>query len=90
VRGAQGLDDAPARLDAIGADWFDLRSPRVGSFELRIHFSPYWTVSRGAGICLRDAGQWTQAVLSRPGSFRVETNLSAGGLLGKHRVCADD
>jgi len=90
VRGGQGLVDAPARLDAIGADWFDLRSSRAGSFELRIHFSPYWTVSRGTGICLRDAGQWTQAVLSRPGSFRVETNLSAGGLLGKRRVCADD
>ena len=90
VRGARGVVDAPARLDAIGADWFDLRSPRAGRFELRIHFSPYWTVSRGAGICLRDMGQWTQVDVSRPGSFRVETNLSAGGLLGKHRVCSED
>jgi hypothetical protein len=90
VRGARGLVDAPARLDAIGADWFDLRAPRAGRFELRIHFSPYWTVSRGTGICLRDMGQWTQVTLARPGSFRVETNLSAGGLLGKHRVCAED
>lgn len=90
VRGATGLVDAPARLSAVGADWFDLRSPRAGSFLLRIHFSPYWAVSGGEGICLRERGQWTLVELSRPGSFRVETNLSAGGLLGKHRVCADD
>jgi hypothetical protein len=90
VRGAPGLVDSPARLDAVGADWFDLRSPRAGRFELRIHFSPYWTVSRGAGICLRDMGQWTQVDLARPGSFRVETNLSTDGLLGRRRVCSGD
>lgn len=90
VRDAHGLVDAPARLSAIGADWFDLRSPRAGRFLLRIHFSPYWSVSRGAGVCLRERGPWTMVDLDRPGSFHVETNLSTGGLLGRHRVCAGD
>jgi hypothetical protein len=90
VRGARGIVDAPARLTSIGADWFDLRSPRAGRFVLRIHFSPYWNVTRGEGVCLRERGPWTLVELDRPGSFHVETNLSAGGLLGRHRVCAND
>ncbi len=88
VRGAVGLVDPPVRLTSIGADWFNLRAPRAGDFVLRIHFSPYWSVTRGAGVCLRDRGPWTLVELSRPGSFHVETNLSTGGLLGRHRVCA--
>jgi hypothetical protein len=88
VAGAHGLVDAPARLTSIGADWFDLRAPRAGSFLLRIHFSPYWNVTRGGGICLRERGPWTLVELNRPGSFHVETGLSTGGLLGRHRVCA--
>jgi hypothetical protein len=90
VRGSRGLVDAPAQLTAIGADWFDLRAPRAGRFLLRIHFSPYWNVTRGAGVCLYERGPWTLVEAARPGSFHVETALSAGGLLGKHRVCADD
>jgi hypothetical protein len=90
VAGARGLVDAPAQLSAIGADWFDLRAPRAGRFLLRIHFSPYWTVTRGEGVCLRERGPWTLVEPSHPGSFHVETNLSPGGLLGKHRVCASD
>ncbi len=90
VQGARGLVDAPARLTAIGADWFDLRAPRAGRFLLRIHFSPYWNVTRGGGVCLYERGPWTLVELARPGSFHVETDLSTGGLLGRHRVCASD
>lgn len=90
VRGARGLIDSPARLTAIGADWFDLRAPRAGRFLLRIHFSPYWTVAGAAGLCLRPKGPWTLVEPSRPGSFHVGTDLSAGALLGKHRVCASE
>jgi hypothetical protein len=89
VRHARGLVDRPAQLTSIGADWFDLRAPRSGQFLLRIHFSPYWTVTGPAGTCLRSWGRWTQVELARPGSFHVGTDLSAGALLGKHRVCAD-
>jgi hypothetical protein len=90
VRDPRGLVDAPAQLSSIGADWFDMRSPRAGRFVLRIHFSPYWTVSRGEEVCLRARGPWTLVDLKRPGSFHVETNLSTGALLGKQRVCDND
>ncbi|HEV7615500.1 MAG TPA: hypothetical protein VGO36_04660 [Solirubrobacterales bacterium] len=88
VRDATGLVDRPARLTSIGADWFDLRVPRASRFELRIHFSPYWSVS-GAGACLQERGPWTLVDARGPGSIHVGTDLSASALLGRHRVCAD-
>jgi hypothetical protein len=90
VHDAQGLVDGPATLTSIGADWFDLHVPRAGSYLLRIHFSPYWTVAGPAGTCLRPAGRWTQVELTHPGSLQVGTDLSAGALLGKQRVCAGE
>jgi hypothetical protein len=88
VRGATGLVDRPARLTAVGADWFELRAPRAGSFLLRIHFNSYWTVN-GAPACLKARGSWTLVEASRPGSIHVDTDLSPGGLLGKDRVCTE-
>lgn len=88
VRDARGLVDRPASLTSLGADWFDLHTPRAGRFELRIHFSGYWTVA-GAGACLRAKGPWTLVEARRPGSIHVGTDLSAGALLGRRRVCSD-
>jgi hypothetical protein len=89
VRAAAGLVAPPARLTAIGADWFDLRTPRPARFMLRIHFSSYWTVE-GASACLRPKGLWTMVEAARPGPIHVGTDLSAGALLGKHRICSDE
>jgi hypothetical protein len=88
VRGAGGLVDPPARLTSIGADWFNLTTPRPGGFLLRIHFNSYWRLS-GAPACLRARGSWTAVEVRRPGSIHVDTDLSAGGLLGKGRVCSE-
>jgi hypothetical protein len=88
VRGAVGLIEPPARLDSISAEAFHLEAPRAGDFLLRIHFNRYWTVS-GAAACLRARGPWTMVEAERPGSLQVGTDLSAGALLGTHRVCSE-
>jgi hypothetical protein len=89
VRDARGLVDQPASLTSIGVDWFDLQTPRPASFELRIHFSPYWVVT-GSDACLREKGLWTEVEASRAGPIHVDTDLSAGALFGRHRVCSDE
>lgn len=89
VRGATGLVDRPARISAIGADWFELRVPHAAEFELRIHFSPYWRVSAG-DACLRERGPWTVVEASRAATIHVDTDLSAAALFGRHRVCAEN
>lgn len=88
VREATGLVDRPASISSIGADWFDLRVPRASSFELRIHFSPYWKVSGGTA-CLRERGPWTVVEASRAETIHVGTDLSAAALFGRHRVCSE-
>jgi hypothetical protein len=90
VRGATGLVAPPASLTAIGADWFNLHTPRPARFVLRIHFSSYWTVPDGAATCLRPKGPWTMVEMGRAGSVHIGTDLSAGALLGEHRICSDE
>jgi hypothetical protein len=89
VRDATGLVDRPASISSIGADWFDLRIPRASSFELRIHFSPYWKVTSGTA-CLRERGPWTLVEASRAETIHVGTDLSAAALFGRHRVCSEE
>jgi hypothetical protein len=89
VRGARGLIDRPATLPSIGADWFDLRTPRAGRFVLRIHFNPYWTVA-GPAVCLREKGIWTVVEAARSTAVHIGTDLSADALLGRRRVCSDE
>ncbi len=88
VRDATGLVDRPASISSIGVDWFDLRIPRASSFELRIHFSPYWKVTSGSA-CLRERGPWTVVEASRAETIHVGTDLSAAALFGRHRVCSE-
>jgi hypothetical protein len=89
VRGATGLVAPPATLTAMGVDWFDLRTPHPARYMLRIHFSSYWTLE-GAPTCLRPKGRWTLVEARAAGSVHVGTDLSAGALLGKHRICSDE
>jgi hypothetical protein len=88
VRGAVGLIQAPARLDEVGAEQFQLQAPRAGDYLLRIHFNRYWTVSGGAA-CLRGRGPWTMVEAQHPGSFHVGTDLTAGALFDQDRVCSE-
>jgi hypothetical protein len=88
VRGAVGLIQPPARLDQIGAQWMRLEAPRAGDYLLRIHFNRYWTVS-GPAACLQARGPWTMLESLTPGTIRVGTDLSAGAMLGRHRVCSE-
>jgi hypothetical protein len=88
VRDATGLVDPPASIASLGADWFNLQIPRASHFELRIHFSPYWKVT-GGNVCLRERGPWTLVEAREAARVRVDTNLSAAAIFGRHRVCSD-
>ena len=43
------LASGPGRLTSLGYDSFALRASSPGSFLVRVHFTRYWTVARGAG-----------------------------------------
>jgi hypothetical protein len=62
----------------VGRQGFGLDVTRPGEFLVRVNFTPYWSISRGAG-CLLRRGEWTVARAAHPGILRVAADFSVGG-----------
>jgi len=71
------LGSAAASVLWLGRQSFGLDVRRPGEFLVRVSFTPYWSIARGAG-CLLRRGDWTLARASHPGVFRVEADFSVG------------
>ena len=74
----------------VGRQGFALDVSRPGEFLVRVNFTPYWSIARGAGCILR-RGDWTVARASRPGVFRVAADFSLGrawnAVTGARKTC---
>jgi hypothetical protein len=84
------LGTAAAETLWIGRQGFVLDVDRPGEFLVRVKFTPYWSISRGAG-CILHRGDWTVARASRPGVFRVAADFSVGrawnAMTGAKKTC---
>jgi len=84
------LAAAAARTLWVGRQGFGLDVSRPGEFLVRVNFTPYWSIERGAGCLLRH-GEWTVARASRPGVFRVAADFSVGrawnAVTGAKKTC---
>ncbi|HSC21692.1 MAG TPA: hypothetical protein VLC07_08175 [Solirubrobacterales bacterium] len=84
------LGTAAAETRWIGRQGFALDVERPGEFLVRVSFTPYWSISRGAGCILR-RGDWTVARASHPGVFRVAADFSVGrawnAVTGAKKTC---
>jgi cytochrome b len=82
----------PARAQTlwVGRQGFALDVARPGEFLVRVNFTPYWSISRGAG-CLLRRGNWTVARAAHPGVFRVSADFSVGrawnAVTGARKTC---
>lgn len=74
----------------LGRQGFGLDVTRPGDFLVRVNFTPYWSISRGAGCLLRH-GDWTVARAAHPGVFRVAADFSVGrawnAVTGARKTC---
>jgi hypothetical protein len=74
----------------VGRQSFGLDVTRPGDFLVRVNFTPYWSISRGAG-CLLRRGEWTVARATHPGIFRVSADFSVGrawdAVTGARKTC---
>ncbi len=74
----------------VGRQSFGLDVSRPGDFLVRVNFTPYWSISRGAG-CLLRRGEWTVARASHPGVLRVAADFSLGrawnAVTGAKKTC---
>ncbi|MGE5281778.1 MAG: hypothetical protein ACM3N0_05560 [Chloroflexota bacterium] len=84
------LGAASARVLWVGRQSFGLDVRRPGRFLVRVNFTPYWSIARGAG-CLLRRGEWTVARASHPGIFRVSADFSVGrawnAVTGAKKTC---
>jgi hypothetical protein len=88
VRGATPLAAGPGRLEALTYDSFKLRARQSGSFLVRVHFSPYWTLAKGDGCVGPAPGGWTAVTLRRAGSATVEASFSLSRALEGGGSCS--
>ena len=84
------LGAAAARTLWVGRQSFGLEVSRPGDFLVRVNFTPYWSIERGAGCLLRH-GDWTVARASHPGILRVSADFSLGrawnAVTGAKKTC---
>jgi hypothetical protein len=73
----QAIGAARAQTLRAGHQGFTLNVSHPGEFLVRVNFTPYWSISRGAG-CLVRRGEWTVARAAHPGILRVDADFSLG------------
>ncbi len=87
VRSPAPLVSGPGRLTALGHDSFALRAQSAGSLLVRVHYTPYLTVSEGSA-CVRSApGGWTSVLARAPGTIVVRARFSISRALGLTGSC---
>lgn len=74
----------------VGHQGFALDVTSPGEFLVRVSFTPYWSIGRGAG-CLLSRGNWTVARTAHTGIFSVDADFSLGGawnaMTGAAKTC---
>jgi hypothetical protein len=84
------LGAAAAQTLWVGRQGFALDVTTPGEFLVRVNFTPYWSIARGAGCILR-RGDWTVARASHSGVLRVAADFSLGrawnAVTGAHKTC---
>ncbi len=81
VLGTRPLAEGPGSLTQLGHQGFTLHATGPGSFLVRVHYTPYWSVRRGAARIAEGRGQWTKVTVTEPGTVRVTAQFSLGGAL---------
>ncbi len=79
------LASGPGRLTSLGHDSFALSARAPGRFVVRVHFTRYWSITRGVGCVAPAPGGWTSVSVRTPGrtvvtaSFSLARAFNSGG-----------
>lgn len=77
VRDATPLAQPPAQMLQIGTDSFTVSAPRPGSYEVRLHWTPYWALAAPASGCVSAAPDgFTKLQVRAAGTVRVEVQFA--------------
>ncbi|HEV7942117.1 MAG TPA: hypothetical protein VGP17_04880 [Solirubrobacteraceae bacterium] len=90
VHNATPLVQAPAQMLQIGTDSFTLQAPRPGSYEVRLHWTPYWALASPAAGCVSAAsGGFTEVQARRAGTIRVEIQFALDRVFSHSPRCVN-
>ncbi|HEY2181022.1 MAG TPA: hypothetical protein VGH09_05040 [Solirubrobacteraceae bacterium] len=87
VAGAPAIASGPGRLTSLGHESFALQASARGSFVVRVHYTRYWTVTRGSGCVGRAPGGWTRVLARAPGELTVRASFSLARALDDVGTC---
>jgi hypothetical protein len=88
VAQATPLASGPGRLTSLGHDSFTLSAARAGRFVVRVHFTRYWTLTRGSGCVAPAAGGWTAVSVRGAGAAVVTASFSLGRAFSSGGSCS--
>lgn len=89
VHNATPLVHAPAQMLQIGADSFTLQAPRRGSYEVRLHWTPYWALASPAAGCVSETpGGFTEVQTRATGRIHVEVQFALDRVFSHGPRCA--
>ena len=75
VVGGRPLLSGPGRLVTLADAGFTLDARRAGRFVARIHYTPYWHVTRGKATVGVSPGGWTAITTSGAGRVTIDAKL---------------
>ncbi|HTX33048.1 MAG TPA: hypothetical protein VMD09_16820 [Solirubrobacteraceae bacterium] len=76
-----------AQLLGLGPNWLLLRARHAGRALIRVHFTPYWKLTRGTG-CVAPAGQFTELTVRRSGQMRLGIAFSLSRIGARSPRCS--
>jgi hypothetical protein len=88
VQGATPLASGPGRLTRLGHDSFTVQASRAGSFMVRVHFTRYWTITKGSGCIARGQEGFTELTARRAGAVTVAARFSLARALESGSGCS--
>jgi hypothetical protein len=88
VGAPQPLAEGPGRLTALGHESFALNVTAPGSFLVRVRYTPYWTITSGAGCVSRAPGGWTRVDASTRARVLVRASFSLSRAFSSGRSCS--
>ncbi len=79
VRGTQPFVEGPGEIGRVFSDGFTLVARRPGRLLVRVHSSPWWSVTSGTACVAKSRSGWTVVRALRPGRIEVRALLTPHG-----------
>jgi hypothetical protein len=86
VRDPTPIVTGNATLNKLSAGSLTLTAHRPGTVDIRVRFTPYWSIAQGSG-CVEPAGDFTALRLRKPGRVHLAIRFALGRIEARSPRC---